>query len=121
MDIFIFPSYTDTFGLVILEAMASGVPVIVTPRTGDGVGIRNGIDGFMTEDFSERALCLMRNETLRRTMGAEARQTACSRSWCAVFEELYTIYAAALEREDVRRRIKNPTRAYLPADGPPRK
>ena len=121
MDIFVFPSYTDTFGLVILEAMASGVPVIVTPRTGAGVRIRNGIDGFMTEDLGERVLYLMRNETVRRDMGAEARRTACSRSWCAVFEELYTIYATALEREDVRRRIKNPTRAYLPAEGLPRK
>ena len=39
MDAFVFPSLTDTFGLVILEAMASGVPVIVNPETGLRVGI----------------------------------------------------------------------------------
>jgi phosphatidylinositol alpha 1,6-mannosyltransferase len=116
MDIFVFPSRTDTFGLVILEAMASGVPVIVTPQTGERVHVRNGVDGFLTEDFTERVLHLMRNETLRQGMGAEARRTACSRSWCSVFEELYLIYETALEREDVRRRIKNPTRAGQPAE-----
>jgi phosphatidylinositol alpha 1,6-mannosyltransferase len=36
MDVFVFPSQTDTFGLVLLEAMASGVPVVVSPETGFG-------------------------------------------------------------------------------------
>jgi len=110
MDIFVFPSRTDTFGLVILEAMASGVPVVVTSETGERVQVRHGVDGFLTEDLTEGVLQLMRNEALRQGMGAEARQTACSRGWCGVFEELYRVYETAIVREDVLRRTRNPTR-----------
>jgi phosphatidylinositol alpha 1,6-mannosyltransferase len=79
MDIFVFPSRTDTFGLVILEAMASGVPVVVGPETGARVQVQNGVAGFVAEDFTESVLQLMQNEAMRHTMGAKARRFACSR------------------------------------------
>jgi phosphatidylinositol alpha 1,6-mannosyltransferase len=72
MDIFVFPSRTDTFGLVILEAMASGVPVVVSPETGARVQVQNGLAGFLAEDFTESVLQLMRNEALRHSMGTDA-------------------------------------------------
>ena len=109
MDIFVFPSHTDTFGLVVLEAMASGLPVVVTPETGARVQVRNGVTGFLAEDFTESVLELMRNEDLRQRMGAEARRFACSRDWATVFEDLYRIYDAALETADVRGRLKTRT------------
>jgi glycosyltransferase involved in cell wall biosynthesis len=109
MDIFVFPSRTDTFGLVILEAMASGVPVVVSPETGARVQIQNGIAGFLAKDFTESVLRLMRNEALRHRMGTEARRFACSRDWTAVFEALYQTYEAALRRKDVCNRIKTRT------------
>ncbi len=96
MDIFVFPSRTDTFGLVILEAMASGVPVVVSPQTGARVQVQNGVTGFLAEDFTEDVLQLMRSEPLRQRMGTEARQFACSRDWTGVFEDLYQTYDAAL-------------------------
>ena len=105
MDIFVFPSRTDTFGLVILESMASGVPVVVSPETGARVQVQNGVTGFLAEDFTESVLQLMRSESLRQRMGAEARRFACSRDWASVFEDLYQTYDAALNTEQVRSRI----------------
>ncbi len=102
MDIFVFPSQTDTFGLVILEAMASGVPVVVSPKAGVRVQLQNGVAGFISEDFTESVLQLMRSEAMRNRMGAEARRFACSRDWATVFEELYQTYDAALRTDDVR-------------------
>jgi phosphatidylinositol alpha 1,6-mannosyltransferase len=105
LDIFVFPSRTDTFGLVILEAMASGVPVVVTPETGARVQVQDGITGVLSEDLAEGVLQLMRNDPLRQRMGAEARQFAGSRDWTHVFEDLYRTYDAALKTEEVRSRI----------------
>jgi phosphatidylinositol alpha 1,6-mannosyltransferase len=106
MDIFVFPSRTDTFGLVILEAMASGVPVVVSPEAGARVQVQNGVAGFLAEDFTESVLQLMRNDALRHRMGAAARRLAGSRDWATVFEDLYQTYDAALKTEDVRSRTR---------------
>lgn len=46
-DVFVLPSYSDTFGLVILEAMSHGVPVITTPNTGGPDVLRDGVDGLI--------------------------------------------------------------------------
>jgi glycosyltransferase involved in cell wall biosynthesis len=99
MDAFVFPSRTDTFGLVLLEAMASGVPVIVSPETGARVEIEHGSSGFLTEDFSESVLELMRNSPKRTAMSLAARRFASSKSWCGVFEHLYQTYEAGLKTE----------------------
>jgi glycosyltransferase involved in cell wall biosynthesis len=100
MDAFVFPSRTDTFGLVLLEAMASGVPVVVSPETGARVGVRDGVTGFHAPDlesFTEGVRQLMSNETLRQDMSAAARAFACNRGWDGVFEQLYRTYEWGLE------------------------
>jgi glycosyltransferase involved in cell wall biosynthesis len=100
MDVFVFPSQTDTFGLVLLEAMASGVPVVVNPETGARVGIRHGAAGFHASDlegFTDGVRQLMTNDPLRQRMGAEARALTCSRGWNHVFEDLYQTYEWGLE------------------------
>ena len=50
MDIFAFPSHTDTFGNVILEALASGVPPVVTSSGGPKYLVRHGVTGFIAND-----------------------------------------------------------------------
>lgn len=95
MDVFVFPSLTDTFGLVLLEAMSSGVPVVASPETALRVGIRHGITGFHAPDlesFAESILQLMDDRDLRRQIGIAARFSACSRGWSEVFEGLYQKY-----------------------------
>jgi glycosyltransferase involved in cell wall biosynthesis len=97
MDVFVFPSLTDTFGLVILEAMASGVPVILPPETGVRVGVRDGVSGFLSEDFTASVQSLMHDSSERLAMGRAARQFANANSWDAVFEQLYETYTEGLE------------------------
>ncbi|MFN2353092.1 MAG: glycosyltransferase family 4 protein [Desulfopila sp.] len=55
-DVFVFPSLTDTFGVVLLEAMASGVPVAAYPVTGPVETVRNGINGYLDNDLRKAAL-----------------------------------------------------------------
>ena len=100
MDAFVFPSRTDTFGLVLLEAMASGVPVVVSPETGKRAGVRHGVTGFYGVDldcFTQSVLRLMESEAVQREMGSAAREFARSKSWRGVFEQLYQTYETGLE------------------------
>ncbi len=55
-DVFVFPSLTDTFGIVLIEAMASGLPVAAYPVTGPRDIITPGITGYMSENLSEAAI-----------------------------------------------------------------
>jgi phosphatidylinositol alpha 1,6-mannosyltransferase len=99
MDAFVFPSDTDTFGLVLLEAMASGVPVVLSPAAGGRVGVQDGLTGFFAHDpdgFTQAVLRLMDDDEKRRQMRAAAREFACAQSWSGVFEQVYEIYRAGL-------------------------
>ena len=55
-DVFVFPSLTDTFGVVILEAMAAGVPVAAYPVTGPLESVVNGVNGYLDHDLRKAAL-----------------------------------------------------------------
>jgi glycosyltransferase involved in cell wall biosynthesis len=55
-DVFVFPSRTDTFGLVLLEAMASGTPVAAFPVTGPVDVVKHGVSGLLSEDLRAAAL-----------------------------------------------------------------
>lgn len=55
-DVFVFPSLTDTFGVVLLESMACGVPVAAFPVVGPKTTVRNGINGWLAEDLRQAAL-----------------------------------------------------------------
>ena len=106
MDVFVFPSQTDTFGLVLLEAMASGVPVVVSPETAVRVEVKHGITGFVAQDiggFTESVLRLMKSAALRRRMSCSASRFACSKAWSGVFQEVYRTYEVGLEECGLRR------------------
>jgi glycosyltransferase involved in cell wall biosynthesis len=59
-DVFVFPSLTDTFGLVMLEAMACGLPIAAYPVTGPIDVVRDGETGCLNEDLKEAALCALK-------------------------------------------------------------
>jgi glycosyltransferase involved in cell wall biosynthesis len=98
MDVFVFPSHTDTFGNVVLEALASGVPAVVTPKGGPKSLVRDGCTGFVApdEEFSSAIARILDSPALRAAMSAQAREYALAASWDAVFEGVYAAYRPLL-------------------------
>ena len=90
-DFFVFPSTTDTFGNVILEAQASGLPVIVSDIGGPRDLVSHGIDGLISKghdagELTEAIRTLASDSTLRINMGKAARVRVESRNWTEAFE-----------------------------------
>ncbi len=99
MDLFVFPSHTDTFGNVVLEALASGVPAIVTPDGGPPSIVCDGVTGFIVrdEDFASAAARIMADPSLHANMRQAARNDGLSASWDSVFEAVYDGYRTMLK------------------------
>ncbi len=98
MDIFVFPSRTDTFGNVVLEALASGAPAVVTDGGGPKFIVRQGVSGFVAENetqFIDYVRLLMGDTELRHRMSAAGRAQASETSWDSVFEKVHEAYAVA--------------------------
>jgi phosphatidylinositol alpha 1,6-mannosyltransferase len=98
MDVLVFPSHTDTFGNVVLEALASGVPAVVTPDGGPKFIVRDGETGFVTEDdhFAAAVANLVRDRARLDGMRLKAREYALGCSWDAVFDRVYAGYETLL-------------------------
>ena len=85
-DMLIFPSTTETFGNVVLEAFASGIPAVVVNKGGAKDLIREGIDGFIAESNSPKDLAgkielALGNKNTLLQMGKEARKKAEKQTW----------------------------------------
>lgn len=98
MDVFVFPSHTDTFGNVVLEALASGVPAIVTPDGGPCTIVRNGSTGHIVndEEFARAIAAIVTGEEKHKQMRKAAREYAITASWDSVFEGVYERYESVL-------------------------
>lgn len=99
MDLLVFPSHTDTFGNVVLEALASGVPAVVTPDGGPKFIVRDGETGFVVQDdeFARAVAILVQDRARLERMRVCARAYAMECSWDTVFERVYAGYETALE------------------------
>lgn len=98
-DIFLFPSRTDTFGNVVQEALASGVPAVVMNEGGPRFIVRHGVSGIVAEgddQFCRGVAALAANDRLRSQMGRAGRLQVEFQSWDRVFEEVYEGYGAAV-------------------------
>lgn len=103
MDIFFFPSQTDTFGLAVLEALASGVPAVVTAGGGPKFTVQSSRAGYVANDFDEMVsftTMLFTQPDLLSSMRAAARQYALSTSWERILEGMYSAYERYLRAAD---------------------
>ena len=100
-DLFVFPSPTETCGLVVLEAMASGLPVITSDQGGVLENVRHALNGLMVpagdaEAFGQAAVDLARNARGREAMASAARAFAVARDWEREIDQLEPMYRAAI-------------------------
>lgn len=106
MDLFVFPSQTDAFGNVVLEAMSSGVPAVVMTEGGPKFLIENGVNGFVAKDendFIETVARLVKNPEQLRALGQSARQSAQANSWERIFEKMFEYYRICMDyKKNVR-------------------
>jgi glycosyltransferase involved in cell wall biosynthesis len=95
MDLFAFPSNTDTFGNVVFEALASGVPAVVTDQGGPKFLVESGVTGHVassTWDFISFVNEILTNQAAHARMRIAARQYALLQSWDSVFESVFDAY-----------------------------
>lgn len=95
MDVFLFPSWTDTFGNVILESLACGTPCIVTSGGGPKFLVENEISGIVAASdakFIASAVSVARNPDCRKRLREGALQSKFVLTWDDVFEKLYRAY-----------------------------
>jgi glycosyltransferase involved in cell wall biosynthesis len=106
MDLFVFPSHTDTFGNVVLEALASGVPAIVTPDGGPRTIVRDGETGRIArdEEFAAAIAGILADPARHARMRLAARAYALTASWDAVFEGVYAGYETLLAPSELAAR-----------------
>ncbi len=89
-DLFLFPSTTDTYGNVVVEAQASGLPTIVSDVGGPKELVDHGISGLVTrgldvDDFAKATRWLLSDPALRCEMGRNARKAVQDRDWARAF------------------------------------
>jgi D-inositol-3-phosphate glycosyltransferase len=100
-DALIMPSYYESFGMVALEAMACGTPVIASQVGGLPFLVQNGKTGFIVPGGSPEALVdplmkLMTNDDLRKKMGQQAASYALNYSWNLIAERIKETYSEML-------------------------
>lgn len=107
-DLFLFPSITETFGNVVLEALASGLPVVAAAKGGPAGIVKDGETGYLVEPknidvFCEKLGRLIDDARLRKQMGVRAHKYAQSQKWDILCRDMYSSYEKKiLENREAR-------------------
>ncbi len=106
-DVCVVPSFYESFGLVALEAMACGTPVVASRVGGLTVAVRDGETGYLIpwrcpEPFAERLELLLGNDELRRAFGQAAREEVERFRWSNVAEAVLGIYGEVIDGTPAR-------------------
>jgi D-inositol-3-phosphate glycosyltransferase len=91
------PSHYESFGIVALEAMACGIPVIASQVGGLAFLVQDGVTGYQVPDDDHNALCekltaLLGNASLRRRMGRNAAKYARNYAWEKIAKKIIGVY-----------------------------
>ena len=105
-ELVVMPSHYESFGMVALEAMAMGRPVIASEVGGLAFLIRDGINGYHVptrdpEALAERIYELLSNNQCREEMGRAARQNAERFNWSIIAEQMAVVYQGLLDSNHV--------------------
>ncbi len=100
-DVFVLPSYYESFGLVALEAMACGTPVIASRVGGPGSFITSGETGYLVpwpcpEPYAQRLDVLLANPALATAMGKAARAKALTMGWDIAARRIANLYTTLI-------------------------
>lgn len=107
-DLFVFPSPTETFGNVVIEALASGTPAITANYGGVKNIIKAGVTGYLCEtgnvmEFTNAILKLLENDSLRKQFGIEGRNYALTQNWDKIFSHLLWHYQAVIDEPKIQK------------------
>ncbi|HLI52388.1 MAG TPA: glycosyltransferase family 4 protein [Thermomicrobiaceae bacterium] len=118
-DVFCAPSTgRESFGMILLEAMASGKPVVASDISGYAAVVRDGIEGLLVEPKDPEALAealirLLGDEQLRERLGAAGRRRAQEHSWPVVAGRILDVYERTLDRVSRQRYAMPGSRSYI--------
>jgi D-inositol-3-phosphate glycosyltransferase len=101
-EVVVVPSHYESFGMVALEAMACGTPVVASQVGGLAFLVRDGVTGFQVPDGDPEALCeklthLIHDEGLRERMGEQAAAYARQYAWGTIAESIESVYRDLLK------------------------
>jgi len=102
-DLFVFPSLMEGFGIVTLEAMAAGLPIVATNIPGSRDLVADGVNGFLVppkspESLAEKIILLVKNKKLRKEMGQESYQMARRYDWKIITKKYVEVYETVLHK-----------------------
>ncbi len=116
-DAFFFTGVSETFGQVVQEALASGLPAVIINQGGITDLVEHGVNGFICTDdpaeFAEAARTLRDDHALRRQMSNSARTIADRNPWTAIMAQLENYYAEAYHLNARMQRVYPPRWNFL--------
>jgi len=102
IDIFVLPSYWESFPIVLLEAMACGKPIVTTDIAGNPFAVTDGVNGYLVkpgdwQQLAEKLIYMLNNKRLISIMGEESKKRSLDFDWANIAQQTREIYLKIAE------------------------